>query len=153
MRRDCASSLGRTWSYDPSADATTAPHLAPSPPLSLMPLRLGIKVKLQKRSERVKWVDMHPTEPWLLSALYSGNVFIWNYETENMVKSFDVIEQMPIRSAKFVARNQWFVCGADDQRMRVYNYNTSELVKAWEAHGDYIRCVEVHLLAVRALML
>ena len=109
-----------------------------------MPLRLGIKVKLQKRSERVKWVDMHPTEPWVLSALYSGHLFIWNYETESMVKSFDVVEQTPIRSAKFVARNQWFVCGADDNHVRVYNYNTSELIKAWEAHADYIRCVEVH---------
>jgi hypothetical protein len=26
----------------------------------------------------------------------------------------------------------------------VYNYNTMEKVKAWEAHMDYIRYVEVH---------
>ena len=28
--------------------------------------------------------------------------------------------------------------------VRVYNYNTTELVKAFEAHSDYIRCVSVH---------
>lgn len=33
------------------------------------------------RSERVKSVDFHPTEPWLLAGLYNGNVFIWNHET------------------------------------------------------------------------
>jgi len=28
--------------------------------------------------------------------------------------------------------------------LRVYNYNTMEKVKEWEAHTDYIRYVEVH---------
>jgi coatomer subunit beta' len=109
-----------------------------------MPLRLAVKVKLQKRSERVKWIDVHSQEPWILTALYSGRLFIWNYETETLVKSFDVVEQTPVRSAKFVERNQWIVCGADDNHIRCYNYNTSELLKAFEAHSDYIRCVEVH---------
>lgn len=27
---------------------------------------------------------------------------------------------------------------------QVYNYNTMEKIKAWEAHMDYIRYVEVH---------
>ena len=36
------------------------------------------------------------------------------------------------------------MCGSDDMFVRVYNYNTTELVKAFEAHSDYIRCVSVH---------
>ena len=28
--------------------------------------------------------------------------------------------------------------------LRVYNYNTMEKVKEWEAHTDYIRYVEIH---------
>lgn len=28
--------------------------------------------------------------------------------------------------------------------LRVYNYNTMEKVKEWEAHTDYIRFIEVH---------
>ncbi|XP_024969366.1 coatomer subunit beta'-2-like isoform X2 [Cynara cardunculus var. scolymus] len=108
-----------------------------------MPLRLEIKRKLAQRSERVKSVDLHPTEPWILASLYSGTVCIWNYQTQIMVKSFEVTE-LPVRSAKFIARKQWVVAGADDMFIRVYNYNTMDKVKVYEAHTDYIRCVAVH---------
>ncbi|KAJ8424722.1 hypothetical protein Cgig2_023386 [Carnegiea gigantea] len=49
-----------------------------------------------------------------------------------------------VRSAKFIARKQWVVAGADDMFIRVYNYNTMDKVKVFEAHTDYIRCVAVH---------
>ncbi|KAG0532296.1 hypothetical protein BDA96_04G096000 [Sorghum bicolor] len=107
------------------------------------PLRLDIKRKLAQRSERVKSVDLHPTEPWILSSLYSGSVCVWNYQTQTMVKSFEVTD-LPVRSAKFIARKQWVVAGADDMFIRVYNYNTMDKVKVFEAHTDYIRCVAVH---------
>ena len=55
------------------------------------PLRLDIKRKLTARSDRVKCVDQHPTEPWLLCALYNGDVNIWNYETHTQIKRFEVI--------------------------------------------------------------
>ena len=110
-----------------------------------MPLRLSIKKKLQNRSERVKCVEIHPSEPWVLSALYSGNIFIWNYDSQTLVKQFEIAEvNTPVRCAKFIARQQWFVCGCDDYHIRVYNYNTGEKVQSFEAHTDYIRCVEVH---------
>ncbi|KAF8389001.1 hypothetical protein HHK36_025686 [Tetracentron sinense] len=47
-----------------------------------LPLRLEIKKKLAQRSERVKSVDLHPTEPWILASLYSGTVCIWNYQSQ-----------------------------------------------------------------------
>uniref|UniRef100_A0A3Q7FWP9 Coatomer subunit beta' n=1 Tax=Solanum lycopersicum TaxID=4081 RepID=A0A3Q7FWP9_SOLLC len=111
--------------------------------MATQPLRLEIKRKLAQRSERVKCVDLHPTEPWILTSLYSGTVCIWNYQTQTMVKSFEVTE-LPVRSAKFIARKQWVVAGADDMYIRVYNYNTMDKVKVFEAHTDYIRCVAVH---------
>ena len=49
-----------------------------------------------------------------------------------------------VRTAKFVARKQWIVCGSDDMFVRVYNYNTMDKVKAFEAHTDYIRSIAVH---------
>ncbi|KAL8139428.1 hypothetical protein V2J09_005449 [Rumex salicifolius] len=110
---------------------------------SKMPLRLDIKRKLAQRSERVKSVDLHPTEPWILASLYSGTVVIWNYQTQAMAKSFEMCD-LPVRSAKFVARKQWVVAGSDDMYIRVYNYNTMDKVKVFEAHTDYIRCVAVH---------
>ncbi|XP_059285920.1 coatomer subunit beta'-2-like [Lycium ferocissimum] len=108
-----------------------------------MPLRLEIKRKLAQRSERVKSVDLHPSEPWILASLYSGTLCIWNYQTQTMVKSFEATE-LPVRSAKFIPRKQWVVAGADDMFIRVYNYNTMDKVKVFEAHTDYIRCVAVH---------
>lgn len=53
-------------------------------------LRLEIKRKLTARSDRVKCVDQHPTEPWLLCSLYSGDVNIWNYDTHAQIKRFEV---------------------------------------------------------------
>jgi len=108
-----------------------------------MPLRLEIKKMLQARSDRVKCVDVHPTESWVLSALYNGKVFLWNYATGTMVKSFDICE-LPVRSAKFVPRKQWFITASDDMHIRVFNYNTMEKIKEFEAHNDYIRYIEVH---------
>eukprot|EP00249_Psilotum_nudum_P021933 c28306_g1_i1 orf=1196-3937(-) len=106
-------------------------------------LRLEIKRKLAQRSDRVKSVDLHPTEPWILASLYTGSVCIWNYQSQSLVKSFEATE-LPVRSAKFISRKQWIVAGADDMNIRVYNYNTMDKIKSFEAHTDYIRCVAVH---------
>lgn len=54
------------------------------------PLRLDIKRRLTSRSDRVKCVDLHPTEPWMLCALYNGHVHVMNYENQLLVKDFEV---------------------------------------------------------------
>jgi len=109
-----------------------------------MPLRLEVKKELSARSDRVKSVDIHSSEhPWVLSALYNGNVFIWDYSSNTLVKSFELCE-VPVRCAKFITRKQWIIAGTDDMQLRVYNYNTMEKVKEWDAHTDYIRYVEIH---------
>ncbi|XP_044057207.1 coatomer subunit beta'-like [Siniperca chuatsi] len=108
-----------------------------------MPLRLDIKRRLTARSDRVKSVDLHPTEPWMLVSLYSGTVVVWNHESQMMVKTFELCD-LPVRVAKFVARKHWIVAGADDMLIRVFNYNTLERVHMFEAHSDYIRCIAVH---------
>lgn len=102
-----------------------------------------MKRQLSARSERVKCCDFHPQEPWVLSALYSGHIFIWNYNTQTMVKSIEVCD-LPVRCAKFIPQKQWIICGTDDYDIHVYNYNTLERVKQFEAHTDYIRSIAVH---------
>lgn len=108
-----------------------------------MPLRLDVKRKLTARSDRVKSVDLHPTEPWMLASLYNGNVHVWNTESQQLVKSFEVCD-LPVRAARFVARKNWVVSGSDDMHVRVFNYNTLERVHQFEAHSDYVRCIAVH---------
>ncbi len=98
---------------------------------------------LFQRSDRVKGVDLHPNEPWLLANLYNGSVHIWNYVDQTLVKSFEVTD-LPVRTSKFIARKQWFAAGSDDMMVRVFNYNTMDKVKVFEAHSDYIRSIAVH---------
>ncbi|KAH8092503.1 coatomer beta [Cristinia sonorae] len=104
---------------------------------------LDVNRKLFTRSDRVKGVDFHPTEPWLLTGLYNGNVNIYNHESGALVKTFEVSE-VPVRCVRFIPRKNWFVAGSDDFQLRVFNYNTHEKVAAFEAHPDYIRCLTVH---------
>ncbi|WBW73864.1 coatomer beta' subunit [Schizosaccharomyces osmophilus] len=106
-------------------------------------MRLDFQRKLLSHTERVKAVDFHPTEPWVLASHYNGQVAIWNYATQSLVRSFE-INDVPIRSCLFIARKGWFVCGSDDFQLRVYNYNTGEKVTQFEAHPDYIRALAVH---------
>lgn len=106
-------------------------------------MRLDVKRQLFARSERVKGIDFHPTEPWILTTLYSGHVYIWSYETQAIVKTFELTD-VPVRAGRFVARKNWIVCGSDDFQLRVYNYNTSEKITSFEAHPDYIRAIAIH---------
>lgn len=106
-------------------------------------MRLDVKRQLFARSERVKGIDFHPTEPWILTTLYSGHVYIWSYESQAIVKTFELTD-VPVRAGRFIARKNWICCGSDDFQLRVYNYNTSEKVTSFEAHPDYIRAIVVH---------
>ncbi|KAI5778520.1 coatomer WD associated region-domain-containing protein [Geopyxis carbonaria] len=106
-------------------------------------MRLDVKRQLFARSDRVKGIDFHPTEPWVLTTLYSGHVYIWSYETQAVVKTFEVTD-VPVRAGRFIARKNWFVVGSDDFHLRIFNYNTSEKIAAFEAHPDYIRSIVVH---------
>lgn len=108
-----------------------------------MAFSLQIENEFVQNSERVKSVDLHPTEPWILLGLYSGTISIWNYNTKTEEKSFKVSES-PVRSAKFIARKNWVVAATDDKLIRVYDYNNMEKVTEFEAHKDFIRSLAVH---------
>ena len=108
-----------------------------------MPLRLDIRRELTARSDRIKSVDLHPSEPWVLCSLYSGHVHMWNTQSQTLIKTFEVCD-LPVRAAKFVPRKNWVISGSDDMHVRVFNYNTLERVHQFEAHSDYIRCIAVH---------
>ena len=79
-------------------------------------------------------------------SLYNGNVHIWNYESQQLVKSFEVgdnfrlemdwapfshlqvegvrssfshlqVCDLPVRAAVFVPRKNWVVTGSDDMQV------------------------------------
>lgn len=90
-----------------------------------MPLNLDIKKKLNSRIGKVKCVDIHESENWILASLYSGKLVIFDYVNQNTIKNIEV-SVFPIRCAKFIEKKQWIICGGDDMTIRVYNYNTFE---------------------------
>jgi len=106
-------------------------------------MKLDVTKQFSTRSDRVKGIDFHPSEPWILTTLYNGKVEIWSYATNSIVKSIQVTDT-PVRTGKFIARKNWIVVGSDDFQIRVYNYNTGEKICQFEAHTDYIRSIAVH---------
>ncbi|KAH0690931.1 hypothetical protein KY289_018289 [Solanum tuberosum] len=108
-----------------------------------MTFAIEIEKKHVHKSERVKALEIHPTEPWILVSLYTGTVQIWNYQSQTVEKNYQVSES-PVRSAKFIAREKSIVVGSDDHFIRVYNYTTEEKTKEFKAHDDYIRSLAVH---------
>nr|GEU33954.1 dynein regulator LIS1 [Tanacetum cinerariifolium] len=118
-----------------------------------------IKKTFDQKSERVKSIDLHPTEPWVLVGLYSGNVNIWNYRTQVNEKSFEIAKS-PVRAAKFIANKEWIVCGAmmasfvsfavhpsllyvlsasDDKTIKLWDWeNGWECTKTFEGHEHYV---------------
>ncbi|CAN0414473.1 unnamed protein product, partial [Ectocarpus sp. 12 AP-2014] len=72
----------------------------------------------------------------VLSALYNGHVFIWDYQASSMVKSFEVC-QLPVRCARFIVRKQWFITASDDMHIRVFNYNTMEKARGGLVGGPH----------------
>lgn len=53
-----------------------------------MPTTFVLQKKLVSRSDRVKSMDLHPKEPWMLVSLYNGNVHIWNYDSQVSGRDF-----------------------------------------------------------------
>ena len=117
-----------------------------------MPLRLDIKRKLTARSDRVKSCDLHPTEQWMLVSLYNGNVHIWNHESQQLVKSFEVCE-LPVRAAIFVPRKNWVVTGSDDMQVRPGATSSEITVKVLINHFRFVCSIITHWKDSMLLML
>uniref|UniRef100_A0A0D9XQB6 Beta'-coat protein n=1 Tax=Leersia perrieri TaxID=77586 RepID=A0A0D9XQB6_9ORYZ len=91
-------------------------------------------------------VDVHPSEPWILTGNIFGSVDILNYntlETMNLIQAGSY--EQTACSAKFIARKQWFVVGCKDGFIRVYTYDSPiQKVKRFKAHSWNITCLDVH---------
>ena len=108
-------------------------------------MKFELKKKLVARSERVKSVDFHSTLPWILIGIHNGAVSIYDYNTQICLQYIEITNGKPIRSAKFIPDKSLFICGSDDMKIRVFNYNTMEKIKEIDAHTDLIRGIGVHM--------
>ncbi|CAL4988699.1 unnamed protein product [Urochloa decumbens] len=89
-------------------------------------------------------MDVHPTEPWILTGHFNGHVCMWNYKTKAMVNSFEVTREQEVLTVKFLSQKQWIVAGGGDGRIYVYNYKTMKRVKSFKALSNQITCLGIH---------
>ncbi|XP_048549498.1 uncharacterized protein LOC125529131 isoform X6 [Triticum urartu] len=73
-------------------------------------------------------LDAHPSEPWIITSHWSGQVIIWSCNTQEVMVSRNVgIGQ--VCSIKFIARKQLFVVGFTTGSIHVYKYQIGQLKK------------------------
>ncbi|KAK3121034.1 hypothetical protein QOZ80_8BG0645030 [Eleusine coracana subsp. coracana] len=101
------------------------------------------QIKCGKKFSQVLSVDVHPAEPWIMTSHHTGEIFIWDFEEQEVQSSFD-FAQKPVYSAKFIEREEWIVAGDGDGTINVYSYITDEEVASIQAHDSDITTGSVH---------
>ncbi|GJN28492.1 hypothetical protein PR202_gb16624 [Eleusine coracana subsp. coracana] len=101
------------------------------------------KVVCSRKFVQVLSVDVHPTEPWIMTSHHGGDILIWDY-VEQIEAIFNVIFSTVVYSAKFIEREEWLVAGDGDGTIYVYSYETDEEVTSIEAHEGDVTSLAVH---------
>lgn len=101
-----------------------------------------MKVKCQFKDERVKNLTFHRTKPWIAVSLHNGSVYIYDYERGAKIKTFSEKTSIAVRGLAFNPSFNILATGADDGVVRIYNYQTTKLVRSIAAHSDYIRAID-----------
>lgn len=47
-----------------------------------------MQVKFETRTSRVKGLSFHPTRPWILAGVYSGEIQLWDYRLGTIIEKF-----------------------------------------------------------------
>ncbi|XP_066339684.1 uncharacterized protein [Miscanthus floridulus] len=102
-----------------------------------------VEVVSNRKFSHVLSVDVHPTEPWILTTNQAGEVRIWDYKAQAIAISFD-FTQKQVYSAKFIVGEEWIVAGDGYGTIYVYSYQTEEEVTNIDAHDSDITSLAVH---------
>lgn len=94
-------------------------------------------------SSRAKSVDFHDTKPWVVGAMHTGEIAIFDYHSRRIVHSTQLL-QVPIRAIKFLPGLPLLAVGGDDGILRVLSTATLQQKGEVIAHKDFIRAIEVH---------
>ena len=104
---------------------------------------VNMLVKCEAKSNRVKGLAFHPTMPWILSALHSGTIQLWDYQLGALLDKFEEHEG-PVRGMSFHLNQPLFVSGGDDYKVKVWNYKLKRCLFTLLGHLDYIRTTVFH---------
>ncbi|EKM58105.1 uncharacterized protein PHACADRAFT_252139 [Phanerochaete carnosa HHB-10118-sp] len=101
--------------------------------------------KFESKSNRVKGLAFHPTQPLLAASLHNGSVQLWNYRMGVLVDRFEEHEG-PVRAVAIHPSRALLVTGGDDYKIKVWDIRPQNRRCLFTLHGhlDYVRTVQFH---------
>ncbi|KAJ7089174.1 coatomer WD associated region-domain-containing protein [Mycena belliarum] len=101
--------------------------------------------KFESKSNRVKGLAFHPSQPLLAAALHNGSIQLWNYRMGVLVDRFEEHEG-PVRAVHFHLSRALLVTGGDDYKIKVWDIRPQNRRCLFTLHGhlDYVRTVQFH---------
>ena len=81
-----------------------------------------MELKFEQKCSRVKGLCFHPTRPWLLITLHTGEIQLWDYLIKALIKQFTDEHEGPIRAVCFHPTSPLFATGADDYKIKLFNF-------------------------------
>ncbi|OBZ67766.1 Coatomer subunit alpha-2 [Grifola frondosa] len=101
--------------------------------------------KFESKSNRVKGLAFHPTQPLLAASLHNGSVQLWNYRMGVLVDRFEEHEG-PVRGVAIHPSRALLVTGGDDYKIKVWDIRPQSRRCLFTLHGhlDYVRTVQFH---------
>ncbi|SCU93742.1 LAMI_0E15434g1_1 [Lachancea mirantina] len=99
--------------------------------------------KFESKSTRAKGVAFHPSRPWILVALFSSTIQLWDYRMGTLLHRFEDHEG-PVRGIDFHPTQPLFVSAGDDYTIKVWSLETKKCLFTLTDHLDYVRTVFFH---------
>ncbi|MCJ1310062.1 hypothetical protein MMC25_003723 [Agyrium rufum] len=99
--------------------------------------------KFESKSSRAKGVAFHPKRPWILVALHSSTIQLWDYRMGTLIDRFEEHDG-PVRAVDFHKTQPLFVSGGDDYKIKVWSYQSRRCLFTLNGHLDYVRTVFFH---------
>ncbi|KAI0090328.1 coatomer subunit alpha-2 [Irpex rosettiformis] len=101
--------------------------------------------KFESKSNRVKGLAFHPTQPLLAASLHNGSVQLWNYRMGVLVDRFEEHEG-PVRAIAIHPTRALLATGGDDYKIKVWDIRPQNRRCLYTLHGhlDYVRTVQFH---------
>lgn len=99
--------------------------------------------KFESRSSRAKAVALHPTRAWVVVALYSSTIQLWDYRMGAIIGRLEG-HRGPVRGLDVHPTQDLLVSCGDDQLVRVWSLTEQRLLYSLSGHLDYVRTVFFH---------
>ncbi|CAM0878529.1 unnamed protein product [Alopecurus aequalis] len=95
-------------------------------------------------AKQVTSIDVHPTEPWIMTTNNVGSLRVWDYNTMTTLDSFELTRYEPVYAAKFIAQEKWLVAGDGNGGIHVYSYDQKQHLESFDGHDSCVTSLTVH---------